>query len=241
MRKARKIFYITATVLTVAAVLTWIFAIRDQPGDSYREINGFVLDGSQPHNIDLDKILADGTGREGVPVISQPKFVTLANAPTSDDTPGVLVEHNGEQHFYPYNIIAWHQAVNDYLGAVPVLVTYSPQCDEAASYIRSANNQSIWFSLSGLSYNSVPLLYDDATNSLWLQNTGQAVVGPRIGLQMERLETEVLTWKDAKQKYPAALALSSETGFNRDYQASNYPGKNNTESIEDECPRDMLQ
>lgn len=235
MRKAHKIIYVAAGVFVIVAVLAWVFALRDQSGSTYREVSGFVLDENQPHNIDLSKIEADGTGRDGVTAISQPKFVPIVDAQTNDDTRGVFVQHNGEQHFYPYNIIAWHQVVNDYLGAIPVLVTYSPQCDEPASYKRLANNQSIWFGLSGLSYNSAPLLYDDATNSLWLQNTGQAVSGPRNGLQMERLETEVLTWGDAKQKYPMAVALSNETGYDRGYSADDYPGKNRVGSIEDEC------
>lgn len=236
MRKAHKIIYIAAGIFVLAAALAWIFAaVNNSDDSSYREINGFVLDKSQPHNIDLSQIAANGAGRDGIPAISQPQFVPIADAPTTDETPGILAEHDGEQHFYPYNIIAWHQVVNDYLGSTPVLVVYSPQCDTAAAYQRLASEESIWFGNSGLSYQGAPLLYDDATKSLWQPSTGQALIGPRFGLQMERLPTKVLTWGEAKSQYPAAISLGGETGFDRDYSSPDYPGKNRVGSIEDAC------
>lgn len=241
MTKLNKAIYIAASVFVVVAAVAWFLAIRERASEpSNNDINGFVLDESTPHNIDLSQVIADGTTRDGVPAISQPKFVPIADATTTNETPGILAQHDGEQHFYPYNIIAWHQVVNDYLGATPVVVTYSPNCGSPTAYKRLANDQSIWFGLSGLTYNDIPLLYDDQTESLWLQNSGEAVFGQRNGLRMESIQTEVLTWEDAKKKYSTALALSDETGFSRDYRADDYPGKNNN-SLENDCATDVVQ
>lgn len=242
MVKLRKPIYIAVLVFVIVAVFAWFLALQNRTNDpGSNEINGFVLDESTPHNVDLTQIIADGTSRDGVPAISQPKFVPIADATTTNDTPGVLVRHGGESHFYPLNILAWHQAVNDYLGATPVVVTYSPQCNLAAAYKRQAGDQSIWFGISGLSYNGAPLLYDDATESLWLQNTGEAVFGERNGLRMEPIPTEVMSWEQTKQKHPMSLALSSETGFSRDYRDGDYPGKNNIDSLDDDCAADVVQ
>lgn len=242
MVKLRKPVYVAALVFVVVAVLAWFLVLRERTDDpASNEINGFVLDESKPHSVDLTQIIASGTIRDGVPAISQPKFLPIIDAATTNDTPGILVQHAGESHFYPLNIIAWHQAVNDYLGATPVAVTYSPQCNLSAAYKRQAGDQSIWFGLSGLSYNDVPLLYDDATESLWLQNTGEAVFGDRNGVRMESIPTEVMSWEEAKQKHPTSLALSSETGFSRDYSAGGYPGKNNVDSLGDDCAADVVQ
>jgi hypothetical protein len=243
MKKLHKLIYVAVAVFVIVAVVAWFFAFRERTVEEQanNEINGFALDDSTPHSIDLSQIAADGTTRDGVPAISQPKFVPIIDASTTDETPGILVQYDGEKHFYPYNIIAWHQVVNDYLGATPIVVTYPPECGSPIAYKRQAYDQSIWFGLSGLSYDNVPLLYDDATESLWLQNTGEAIVGERNGSRMESIQTEVITWEQAKQKHPTALALSNETGFSRNYQADDYPGKNDINSVEDDCAADVVQ
>lgn len=241
MGKTHKILYVSAAILVVAATVGWIVAFGGSKLEPlYKEENGFILADKRPHSIGLRQVVNDGTGRDGTPSLSQPQFVPIAEATTTESTPGITLEIGGERHFYPYNIIAWHQVINDSIGSTPLVVTYSPQCDSPAIYKRSMGGQSVWFGVSGLSYHKDSLLYDQETQSLWRQSTGEAVVGERTGTKLEKLESEVITWGEAKQKYPTAVALSANTGFSRDYNLASYY-INQQGLIKDSCGPDVVQ
>lgn len=242
MSKTHRVLYISAAVLVVAATVGWIVAFGGSKLEPLnKEENGFALADKRPHSVNLRQIVNDGTGRDGTPSLSKPQFVPIAEATTTETTPGITLEIGSERHFYPYNIIAWHQVINDSIGSTSLAVTYSPQCDSPAVYKRSVGGQSVWFGVSGLSYHNDTLLYDQETQSLWRQSTGEAVVGERTGTTLEKLEFEVVTWGEAKQKYPTAVALSANTGFNRDYNLVDYSTKNQQGLIKDSCGSSVVQ
>ena len=66
------------------------------------------------HSIPLNEILSGGPGKDGIPAIDNPKFVSAAEATYLNDTdPGIGVTVKGESRFYPYRILVWHEIVND--------------------------------------------------------------------------------------------------------------------------------
>lgn len=224
---------ITVSLMVAAALFSVALFTRDAPsGPFYAEINGFVLDSDQPHDIPLARVAASGIERDGVPGISQPVF-TAAQTTTGvpDGMHGIFVDFRGEKRFYPYNILAWHEVVNDQFGDLAVAITYYPISGTAAVYDRSVGGKASWFGVSGLMYESNTLLYDDQTESLWLQSAGAAVVGERTGGQLRRLPLQVLDFAAVKRAYPDALVLSTETGFARDYNPDAYTDYGKTESM----------
>ena len=78
------------------------------------------------------------------------------------------------------------------------------------------------FGVSGLLYNSDVLLYDRETDSLWSQLMSQAINGTRKGEYLENLPVVHTTWNDWKTRHPDTSALSTKTGFNRNYNDSPY-------------------
>jgi len=77
--------------------------------------------------IDLGRLLSGGPGKDGIPAISRPKFVSAGRADFVQ--PGELVVGvalGGEARAYPIAILNWHEIVNDRIADVPVAVTWCP-------------------------------------------------------------------------------------------------------------------
>ena len=70
------------------------------------------------------------------------------------------VEVNGEAMAYPIQILNWHEVVNDTLGGVPILVTYSPLTGTVAAFDRRVGGEQLEFGFSGLLCNTHSLVYD---------------------------------------------------------------------------------
>lgn len=129
-------------------------------------------------SIELSKVLSGGPGKDGIPAIREPVFVSVSEKPESVllDTDGIVLG-KGQAKFYPYNIMIWHEIVNDTVDGVPVAVTFCPLCGSAAVFDRRVDGESLSFGVSGLLYQSNLLMHDSKTESLWSQVLGEAVVG----------------------------------------------------------------
>jgi hypothetical protein len=75
-------------------------------------------------SIDQELILSGGPPKDGIPALTDPEFVTIEEADLNPGSEGILVEVDGEQRFYPYAILVWHEIVNDHIGDTPVAVTF---------------------------------------------------------------------------------------------------------------------
>ena len=173
------------------------------------------------YSIDLESILSGGPGKDGIPSIDKPKFVSADTVTPSGDR-GVLLRVGRDVRYYPYRILVWHEIVNDVVGGVPVAVTFCPLCDSAIVFNRRVGRSVLEFGVSGLLFESNLLMYDRTTESLWSQARGEAVVGSYLGTELELVAFQVLEDTEAFEKYPDARVLSEQTGFLRDYDRYPY-------------------
>ncbi len=175
-------------------------------------------------SITLDKVLDGGPGKDGIPAITDPKFtkVTEARKWLEDDADGIVVTVGKTTHFYPYNIIVWHEIVNDTIEKTPLVVTFCPLCGSAIVFNATVNSKQEQFGVSGKLYESNLLMYDKTTESLWSQIIGEAVVGDRTGEKLSVYPSQVMSFKQASGKYPSMDVLSKETGYSRSYDVSPY-------------------
>ena len=77
------------------------------------------------HSIPLDEIQSGGPPRDGIPALTNPKYVPAAKADymrPDEQVLGVFI--NGVARAYPTRILSWHEVVNDEFGAEPVLVSW---------------------------------------------------------------------------------------------------------------------
>ncbi len=172
---------------------------------------------------DLDSVLSGGVGKDGIPAIKAPEFVSVSEASVNieNEFQGIFLEVNGKKKFYPYNILVWHEIVLDEIGGEDVLVTFCPLCGSAIVYDRRVDGEILDFGVSGLLYESNLLMFDRGTESLWSQIEGRAVVGEYVDTDLKVIDSQLLTFLEVKINHPDADVLSTNTGVNRDY--SFYP------------------
>jgi len=200
---------------------------------SNREI--FVTDGTK-HSIPLNEILSGGPGKDGIPSIDNPKFLSASGAAfleSSDIGLGLTVE--GESRFYPYRILVWHEIVNDTVGGEPVLVTYCPLCATGVVFDRRVGGEVQEFGVSGLLWQSNLLMYNRAGSedkeSLWSQVLGEAVLGVDTGEKLSIIRSDVVRWSDWRKGHPDTKVLSNDTGVSRDYGRDPYGNYYTSESV----------
>ncbi len=172
--------------------------------------------------IPLDQIVSGGPPRDGIPSIDNPKFVSAEDADLQDSDLVLGLNINGDIRAYPLNILVWHEIVNDEVGGTPIAVTYCPLCFTNQVFHRAIDNHTVEFGTSGKLYNSNLVMYDRASESLWSQALGQAIVGEYAGKKLERIPFDVAFWREWKVLYPESKVLSQDTGFGRPYGVDPY-------------------
>lgn len=177
--------------------------------------------------IDPSDILSGGPPPDGIPPIDDPQFVTVAEADEwlNNPEPVLVVDIDGDVRAYPIQILMWHEIVNDTVGGVPLAVTYCPLCNTALAFERTVLGNETTFGTSGSLYFANLVMYDRATESLWNQFDGRAVVGVLTGETLVPVPASMVAWADFKESRPNAQVLDRDrTGASRPYGTNPYTG-----------------
>ena len=163
-----------------------------------------------------DEIYDGGPGKDGIPSIDDPKFISVDQVDFLNNNDLVLGVKNGENiKVYPHSILNWHEITNDKVGDTHIAVTYCPLTGTGVGWNRKINGESTTFGVSGLLYNSNLIPYDRKTESHWSQMLSKSVEGELVTTEAETfqlVETTWKTWKTWKNMYPGAKVLSTKTG-----------------------------
>lgn len=163
-----------------------------------------------------------GPGKDGIPAINTPVFVSVSEARYLNDNDLVLGYADGnEVRAYPHKILDWHEIVNDDTPNHSIAVIYCPLTGTGIGWDRMFGDKKTTFGVSGLLYNSNIIPYDRATDSNWSQLLLKSVNGDLKGTQPVIYNLVETSWKTWKIMYPNSKVLSLNTGYNRNY--GNYP------------------
>ena len=183
-------------------------------------MNGFDLSNS---SIPVSEILSGGPGKDGIPAIDNPQFISLEDVDFLKENDVVIaIKQGSEIRAYPTRILIWHEIVNDVVAGIPLVITYCPLCGTGMVFERKIGDTVYDFGVSGLLYQSDVLMYDRQTESLWSQLAMKSVSGINQGKPLKWRSSDHLTFSALKKKYPNAKVLSTETGSIRNYQANAY-------------------
>ncbi len=159
----------------------------------------------------------------GIPALVDPPFIPADRGHYLPETELVLgLVWKGEARAYPFRILVWHEVVNDVIQGDPLLVTWCPLCFSGVAFDGRVQGKRELFGVSGKLYQSQLVMYDQTTESYWLQTLGKAVVGPRTGLTLEKVPIDVAEWGSWRRAHPETKVLSQDTGFIRDYGRNPY-------------------
>lgn len=178
------------------------------------------------HSVPLGEIISGGPPRDGIPPIDRPRFVSIAeaNAWLADAEPGVAFSRGRTQRFYPYQILVWHEIVNDTVGGERILVTYCPLCLTGFVFDPVVKGERVEFGTSGKLWKSNLVMYDRETESLWSQILGEGIVGEMTGTRLALLSSDQVRYGEWKRANPDGEVLSRDTGATRFYGESPYGG-----------------
>ncbi len=176
--------------------------------------------------IDLNELLVGlpaADPRDLIPPIDDPQFETAEHSTwLADPEPGVLIEIEGDARFYPLSVLTRHEIINDEVGGTPVAVTYCPLCNSAVAFDRLFEGEVLRLGVSGLLRNSDLVMWDNVTQTLWQQITGEAIVGEHAGKSLTRLGSAIVRWADFKDEHPQGLVLGPDQGFGTAYGRNSY-------------------
>ncbi len=77
------------------------------------------------HTIPLEAIQSGGPSKDGIPALTEPKYVLKDSADfmrADEQVLGVVL--NGVARAYPTRVLSWHELVNDRFDGLPVLVSW---------------------------------------------------------------------------------------------------------------------
>ncbi|MEK7665837.1 MAG: DUF3179 domain-containing (seleno)protein [Patescibacteria group bacterium] len=169
-----------------------------------------------------EAVMVDRDAR-AIPAINDPQFesVKTADAHLSDDGLGIGLEVNGVRRFYPYQILAWHEIVNETFGGIELVITYSPLSGSAVVFLRELNGKIYTFENSRKLLNNTLVMKDKETGMLWPQLKNDLVIYP----------SNVTTWAKWKEANVYGSVLSRQTGYEMDYTSSPYIGYESSADI----------
>ena len=178
------------------------------------------------HSIPYDEILSGGPGKNGIPAIDDPQFISIdeADAWLQPQEPVIFVQVDDDARAYPIQILIWHEIVNDTVGDTPLAVTFCPLCNTGIAFERTVNGRVLDFGTTGRLRFSNLIMYDRQTETWWQQASGNAIAGELTGTQLDFYPAAIISWQQFKSEYPGGQVLSRDTGFNRSYGSNPYIG-----------------
>ena len=189
------------------------------------------IDDLPPPTIDLSRLRSGGPPPDGIPSIDDPIFYRVASVDyMEDNSPVLALEINGDARAYPLDIMLWHEIVNDTVGGVPVAVEYCPLCNSATVFDRRIEGRVLEFGVSGLLYNSSLVMYDRQTETLWSHFAGVPLYGELGDAELVDFPSTIAGFGQWRDAHPDGLVLSRQTGANRTYGVTPYPGYDDIDS-----------
>lgn len=204
-------------LIGIGAILLFaLVAIRYYPSNEQAVIDTNAI-------VPESKIVSGGVGKDGIPSIDEPKFVSTQEATFLKEEDKVIgVSINGVAKAYPLSILVWHEIVNDEINGLPIAVTYCPLCFTSMVFERSIDGNIVEFGVSGKLYNSNLVMYDRTSDTLWSQGLGVGIAGEHVGYKLKKIPFDVTEWRYWKEAYPDTLVLTQDTGALRPYGVDPY-------------------
>jgi hypothetical protein len=241
---------VLAAVVTVAGTVWNLAPLLDPKRERPRG------DGRTAASYDFDltatlvpkaKIVSGGMVTDALPPLTDPKVITLPMLSgletvgrgkylvPKDKVIGVVV--NGAPRAYPLRVLVWHEVVNDTVGGIPILVTYSPLSEGIAVFDRRVAGRTLLFGVSGLLYQSNLLMYDRApthgAESLWSQLQARAIAGPAASASfaLAVVPFALSRWEDWQTAWPETTILAPVDGDGTKYGQDVYGSYFNSDEL----------
>jgi hypothetical protein len=200
------------------------FTKTELPFVSRAQADGWKTDFDR-RTVWLDE-LGRSVPRDTILAISHPTFTSLSKLTTVIDPrePIIAVEINGDARAYPLDILLQHEIVNDDIGGVPIVVTFCPLCNSAVAFERTVDGTVREFGISGFLRLSDLVMYDDVTETMWQQITGEGLAGDDAGTVLTAVPVQTVSFETFADRFEDGLVLDRPEFANIDYETAPYAG-----------------
>ena len=124
---------------------------------------------------------------------------------------------NNESKAYPIEIIGYHHQVRDSLGGTAIMVTYCTVCRTGRVFSPIVEGRNEVFRLVGMDHFNA-MFEDSQTGSWWRQATGEAIVGPMKGKQLDEVSSSQMSLAEWINLHPDTKVLQPDPKFNEAYE-----------------------
>lgn len=162
------------------------------------------------HSVKWEDIAEGGPTKDGIPSLDHPRFARLGDfypLKLGENEPVISFVRNNDARAYPLRIVMRHEIVNDFVGGLPVAVTYCPLCNLAIVFDRTVDGETLDFGTTGKLRNSDLVMYDRESESWWQQFTGEAIVGRFTGKALQVLPSRLESLASFRKRYPGGRIL----------------------------------
>lgn len=170
--------------------------------------------------------LGQSVPRDTILAISDPSFTSISNLTVEIDPrePVIVVEVNGDARACPLDILLQHEIVNDDIGGVPIVVTFCPLCNSAVAFERTVSGTLREFGISGFLRKSDLVMYDNVSETMWQQVTGEGLVGDDAGTVLKQVPVQTVSFETFTASFEDGLVLDRPDLPEIDYDAPPYAG-----------------
>jgi hypothetical protein len=171
-------------------------------------------------------LLSSSLPADAIPSLLQPTMFTLGQPELdylrdSDRILGVVVD--GQPRAYPHRILWHHEIVSDRVGGRDVAATFCPLTGSGVVFDPRLGGETLDVGVSGLLYANNLVLYDRTSGDVY---GPQLEAGGRCSrfrdAELERLPVIETSWGRWRRLHLNTVAVSDDTGFERNYERSPY-------------------
>lgn len=163
---------------------------------------------------------------DAIPSLLQPEMVTIGNAGAEymgddDRVLGIVIQ--GQPRAYPHRILWHHEIVSDRVGDVPVAATFCPLTGSGLVFDPVVAGEELDIGVSGLLFANNLVLYDRTTGDVFGPQLSPAGTCSRFrDTTLRHFPVLETSWGEWRQMHPNTTVVSSDTGFDRNYDVSPY-------------------
>lgn len=163
-------------------------------------------------NIDLSLLVSNEQVKETAPVFASDfLFRPITELSLNNNSWGVLVQFGDQSKFYPDNFLLTKKVINDQIADNYFSVSFCDACSANGVFNRKIDGQILTFSQSNYTYQENLVLKSEENKTLWSQISGEAMVGDFVGAKLSRLPSQIITFGQAKEKYPKTSVIDFVT------------------------------
>jgi len=145
-------------------------------------------------------------GRLFVP-LDDPEHAPAGESDLPADAPVVGVEVDGHAHAWTVETLVPHHVVNDEVCGRPVAAAWCAYCNSGVVYDATVDGQGLTFvPLAVFRRNMV--MRDRETGTIWQHATGEALIGPLSGTELEVLGGQLTTWGAWRDDHPGTTVAA---------------------------------